>query len=178
MIFLWINRGNNENNSINLKVNKFNKHNDNNLDKNDKYLIGLIEKVLKVYNSKSKFESDSDKLLDIFSLFENKFKEELKKSVFMDFINSIADDEEQLYNNINKIDLLEKLHNNNKSRDIRDHNSNIKMPSSTEMLIEKAFVLSLENKNIIDKSNHISTPLINTEYGIKTIYPIRDLIHN
>ena len=45
-----INRGNNENNSRNLKVNKFNfnKHNDNNLDKNNIYLIGLIEKVLKV----------------------------------------------------------------------------------------------------------------------------------
>jgi len=96
----------------------------------------------------------------------------------MDFINPIAYDEEELYNNNNKIDLLEKLHNKNKSRDIRDHNSNIKMPSSTEMLIEKDFVLNLENNNIIDKFNHRFTPLINTEYGIKTIYPIRDLIFN
>jgi len=196
-MYLWINRGN-INNSINLKVNNSNKNNNSNLDQNNInnsiklkvnninklnndnlymnniYLMGLIQKVLKVYNSKYKLESDTDNFLDIYFLFKNKF-EELKKSLFVD---SIAISEKELYNNKNKIDLLKKLHNNNKSSEIKNHNSKLKMPSLTEMLKEKAFVLKMENDNIIKKSNHKYTPLINTQYGIDSGYPIRDLIHN
>lgn len=84
--------------------------------------------------------------------------------------------EKSLYTNNDIINLLKEYHDNNKSHDIINHNFNIKMPLLTEMLLEKAFFLNLENKNIINKSNYKSTPLINTQLSTTIEGPMIDLI--
>jgi hypothetical protein len=175
LIFLLINRVNSENN-LNLKVNKSDNENNNKniLDKNNIYIIGLIKTVLNTYNSKYKLENDTKELLDIFYLFRNmdKIKNIRIISIIIYIIISM---ENFLYTNSDIIDLLKKYSDENKSSDIVYHNLNIKMPLLTDMLLEKAFVLSLENKNIINKSNYKSTSL-NTQLNTTSEGPIINLI--
>jgi hypothetical protein len=182
LTFLLINRGNNEN-SLNLKVKKsdINKNNGNNtldnnenslnlkvkksdiniLDKKNIYIIGLIETVLNTYNSKYNWEDNSNNLLYVFYLFPENFNNLTDKRI----LNFITLAEKDIYNNKNKKSLFENYIDKNKSNDIKNHNLNLKMPSLTEMLIEKAYVIGIENQNVIRRSNYKYTPLINTAFN-------------